>query len=46
MVIKVLDDYYLVITAIVTIGYQLLVFFVAYVLQIDSGKQSKSRECY
>jgi hypothetical protein len=31
----VLDDYYLAITAIVTVGFQLACFFVAYSFQFD-----------
>ncbi|PKK65376.1 DUF1295-domain-containing protein [Rhizophagus irregularis] len=36
MAVKVLDDYYLAITAIITIGYQLIFFSVSYGFQIDS----------
>ncbi|CAG8750986.1 3127_t:CDS:2, partial [Funneliformis caledonium] len=36
MVVRVLDDYYLAITAILTIGYQLIFFTIAYTFQIDS----------
>ncbi|GBB93834.1 hypothetical protein RclHR1_02240006 [Rhizophagus clarus] len=36
MAIKALDDYYLAITAIVTIGYQLIFFSISYGFQIDS----------
>ncbi|CAI2166555.1 9988_t:CDS:2 [Funneliformis geosporum] len=37
MVVRVLDDYYLAITAIITVGYQLIFFTIAYTFQIDSG---------
>ncbi|CAI2169118.1 17193_t:CDS:2 [Funneliformis geosporum] len=36
MVVRVLDDYYLAITAIITVGYQLIFFTIAYTFQIDS----------